>query len=161
MKPRNIIENNIDMSILVHNFHHINLLHLLFVMISTWNIGRKLETLFGQKNYMKLLLFSLILQNSLLLILSFLLNRLFDMSLFYHTYYYGFTGILLCLEQFYYCLLNRYINLNGCIIHSKYVPLIHLLFMFIITRGYGILSILSGILSGYILYQRNIDHLII
>jgi len=125
---------------------------LISMYIFNYN-SSKLESYYGSKKYLIVLLLSFILTSLLGLVVGLTFKNLFEYSNFYTSVWYGIAPITLCLRSLYYNKIDTDVLLFGHEVNSKNIIWIELL---LINLGdpfnkFGIQ--LAGVLAGQILYN--------
>lgn len=133
--------------IILFNFFHLNLNHLLVNMIAFINIGIPLEDFFnnfGKYLYLKTLYLISLYSGIFTLLLNCVAYYLTNNGYYLTVNVSGFSGVLFGLQYLFY-----YIHYNSKEQAIKYV-LFQLLYISLLTRGTSFIGHLSGIFSGLV-----------
>lgn len=145
--------------IITHNFFHLNLVHILFNLLTFWFIGRELEKKIGSLfllNYILITIFTIafVYLSICYGMLSFLVDFMKLKEFEYYNYYCsaGFSGLifgLFYLHTSFNSIANRTTLFLGMFpIKSKFIPLIYLVFIQIINPASSFIGHVSGLIAG-------------
>ena len=114
----------------------------------------KLESHYGSRKYLIVLLLSFLLTSLMGLIVGLTFKNLFEYDNFYNGLWIGITPITICLRSLYYSKIDSNLMLFGHQVHSRNIIWIELLLLSIFGDPYHKFGIhLAGVLAGHVLYN--------
>ncbi|KAM7259583.1 hypothetical protein ACFE04_015324 [Oxalis oulophora] len=137
-------------------FYHLGESHLVYNMISLLWKGVQLETSMGSAKFASMTVTLLAMSQGITLLLAKSLLLAFDYEKpFYNEYAVGFSGVLFALKVVLNSQSDRYTNVHGIIVPSRYAAWAELALVQILVPGVSFLGHLGGILAGMLYLKLN------